>query len=109
MPAWECSSSSSGDGQPCSTASRNRWREPTPGFPPHENTSLARAAHADQLVVDDVRRHPDQRQIAPFLPDQLVPGGVWNQVREALERDDVAVVDVLGDRVGERDDRSHAR
>ena len=40
MPAWLCSSSRSARGQPFSTASRKRWSEPTPGFPPHENTSL---------------------------------------------------------------------
>ena len=27
-------------GHPRSTASRNRWSDPTPGFPPQENTSL---------------------------------------------------------------------
>ena len=40
MPAWQCSSSSSGCGQPCSTASRRRCSEPTPGLPPHEKTSF---------------------------------------------------------------------
>src|SRR5829696_6342439 len=40
MPACECSSSSSGRGHPLSTASRRRWSDPTPGFPPHENVSF---------------------------------------------------------------------
>ena len=40
IPAWLCSSISSGCGQPCSTASLNRCSEPTPGFPPQEKTSL---------------------------------------------------------------------
>ncbi len=60
---------------------------------------LARAAHPDQLVVDDVGRHPHERQVAPPLPDQLVPGRVRDQVREALERDDVAVAHELRDRL----------
>ena len=34
IPAWLCSSSSIGRGQPCSTASRNRCNDPTPGLPP---------------------------------------------------------------------------
>jgi anaerobic selenocysteine-containing dehydrogenase len=38
MPAWLCSSISSGQGQPCSTASRKRCSDPTPGFPPQGNT-----------------------------------------------------------------------
>ena len=62
---------------------------------------LARAAGADQLVVDDVRRHPHERQIALALADDLLPRGDGDQVGEALERDGVAVVDEVGDRVGE--------
>jgi hypothetical protein len=60
-------------------------------LPPHEKTSL-RAAHPDQLVVDEVRRHPDEREVAPALTDELVACGVRDQVREAFERDRVAVV-----------------
>ena len=36
---------------------------------------LLGAAHADQLVVDEVRRHADQREVAAALPDHLVAGG----------------------------------
>ena len=32
----------------------------------------AGAAHADQLVVDQVGRHPHEREVAPSLPDDLV-------------------------------------
>ena len=107
MPACECSSSSSGAGQPCSTASRSRCSEPTPGLPPQREHELPRAAHPDQLVVDDVGRHPHERQVAPPLPDQLVAGGVRDQVREALERDGVSVVHELAHRFGERDGLGH--
>ena len=62
---------------------------------------LRRAAHADHLVVDDVGRHADERQVAAALADDLVAGGERDQVREALERDRVAVVHVFGDRVAE--------
>jgi hypothetical protein len=62
---------------------------------------LARAAHPDQLVVHEVRRHPDQRQVAPALADQLVPRRVRDQVREALERDGVAVADECSHRLAE--------
>jgi hypothetical protein len=77
-------------------------RVPRPG----EN-QLARAARPDQLVVDHVWRHPDQREVAPMLPDHLVPGGMRYQVREALYRDGVAVTDVRGDRLGQRYDLRH--
>src|SRR5215475_4921559 len=43
MPAWLCSSSSMGCGQPSSTASLNRCRDPTPGLPPQEKTSRSAA------------------------------------------------------------------
>jgi hypothetical protein len=65
---------------------------------------LGRAAGPDELVVDDVRGHPDQGQPAPALPDDLVAGGDRDEVGEALQRDGVAVVHQLGDGVGERDD-----
>ena len=40
IPAWLCSSISSGCGQPFCTASRNRCSEPTPGLPPQQKTSF---------------------------------------------------------------------
>ena len=58
---------------------------------------LLRAAGPDELVVDDVRRHPHEGEVAAALPDDLVPGGVRDEVGEALERDGVAVVDVALD------------
>ena len=96
MPAWLCSSISSGCGQPFSTASRKRCSEPTPGLPPHEKISPVAQPGADQLVVHHVGRHPHERQVAPALADDLVAGGVRDEVGEALERDRVAVVDELG-------------
>ena len=40
IPAWLCSSICNGAGQPVASASRIRCSDPTPGLPPHENTSL---------------------------------------------------------------------
>jgi hypothetical protein len=57
----------------------------------------ARAAAADQLVVDQIRRHADQMQSASLLANDLVTGRERNQVRETLERDALAVADELGD------------
>jgi hypothetical protein len=68
---------------------------------------LPRGAHPDQLVVDDIRCHPHERQVVQALPDQLVPGRVRDQMREALERDGVSVVHELAYRVGEGDDVGH--
>src|SRR5215212_5856766 len=70
---------------------------------PREN-ELARAAHPDQLVVDEIRRHAHERELAPLLPDQLVPRGVRDQVREPLERDGVAVAHGALDRITKRND-----
>ena len=50
-----------------------------------------RAARADQLIVDQIRRHPDQRQIATPLTDDLVPRGEGNQMCEAFERHHITV------------------
>ena len=82
-------------------------QEPTPGLPPHEKTSF-RAQPIDQLVVDDVGRHPDEGQVAALLPDQLVARRMRDQVRESLERDDVAVSNEVANGYGERNDLRHA-
>ena len=60
---------------------------------------LRGAAGADQLIVDQVGRHADQRQIAPALADDLVSGGERNQVSEAFQRHDVAVMNHFLDRL----------
>ena len=98
MAAWLCSSISSGlrpavlvPRRGSGAASRR------PGLPPQENTSFSRRAHADQLVVDQVGRHADQRQVLAALADRLVAGGERDQVGEALEGDRVAVADDLLD------------
>ena len=52
---------------------------------------LARHAGADHLVVDDVGRHADERQVATPLADDLVTGGEADEVREALDGDAVTV------------------
>ena len=65
---------------------------------------LARDAGGDHLVVDQVGRQPAQRQVAPPLADDLVAGGKADEVREALDRDRVAVAHELGDRVAHRRD-----
>ena len=70
---------------------------------------LARAAHADHLIVDQIGRHAHQREVALALPDDLVPRGEGDEVREALERDGAAVVDVGGDRVVQRQELGHRR
>ena len=61
---------------------------------------LARAAHADHLVVDQVRRHPHQVQVMATLADDLVAGGERDEMGEAFQRHARAVVHVLGDGVG---------
>ena len=57
------------------------------------------AAAADHLVVNQIGRHPDQRQIREPLPDDLVAGRDRNQVSEALERHAVARTDEAGPRL----------
>src|SRR5438445_637291 len=54
---------------------------------------LAGGTDADHLVVQQIRRHPDQLQLATPLAQQLMPGGERNQVGESLERDAVTIVD----------------
>ena len=70
---------------------------------------LVGAAHADELVVDQVRRHADQRQVLAALADDLVAGGMGNEMGEAFHRHRVAVADGGLDGFGERRNTRHAR
>ena len=60
MPAWECSSSASGAGQPFSTASRKPVQRADARIAAPGEHQLGGAAHADQLVVDEIGRHAHQ-------------------------------------------------
>ena len=62
-----------------------------------ENVSARGAAGTDQLVVDHVGRHPHEVQVAAVLADDLVPGGVGDEVGEALHGHGVAIVHMACD------------
>ena len=82
-------------------------QRPDARVPAPAEDELAGAAHPDHLVVDEVGRHPHEREVPPLLTDHLVGGGVRDQVREAFERNGVAVVHDLPHRFRERDDLCH--
>ena len=63
---------------------------------------FSRAAHPDHLVVDQVGGHSDQVQVAPTLTDHFVPGGKWDQMRKAFQRDARAIGDKTLDRLAHR-------
>ena len=77
---------------------------PTPGIAEPAEDELAGDARGDHLVVDDVRRHAGQGQVAPALADDLVPGREADEVGEALDGHGVAVAHEVGDRVAHRRD-----
>jgi hypothetical protein len=62
---------------------------------------LLRAAHADDLVVDQVGRHADEGEILSLLADHLMAGSIGDQVREPFHCDRIAVTQILLDRFGE--------
>ena len=78
-----------------------------PGIAAPGEDQLAHAARADQLVVNQVRRHPDHGEVPASLPYHLVPGRERDQVGEPLHRDDVAVVYRPPYSLRERDDLRH--
>jgi hypothetical protein len=57
---------------------------------------LRGAAHPDHLIVNDVGRHSDEREIAPSLADDFVTGSAGRQMGKAFERDLIAVVNKFG-------------
>ena len=60
-----------------------------------------------QLVADHVGGEPAQGEVAPSLPDQLVPGGVADEMGEALDRHGVAVGDQPADGLAHGGDLAH--
>ena len=71
------------------------------GIPQPGEHHFASDAGPDHLVVDHVRGHPDQREVAALLPDQLVPRRERDEVGEAFHGHGVAVMDGRGDGFGE--------
>jgi hypothetical protein len=56
---------------------------------------LLGASHSDELVVNDVRRHANEREFATPLADDLVTRRERNQVSKPLQRDSVAIMDLV--------------
>jgi hypothetical protein len=79
-------------------------QRPDPRVAEPGEDQLAGDAGADHLVVDHVGGEPAEGQVALALADHLVPGGEGDQVREALDRQGVAVADQRGDRVAHAGD-----
>src|SRR5947208_7279484 len=73
---------------------------------PGEN-EFFRATHADELIVDEVRRHPDEGEMAPTLPNDLVPGREGNEMGEPFHGDGIAVAQGRFDGVGETEKTRH--
>ncbi len=67
-----------------------------PGIAAPREGQLGDASGTDQLVVDDVGCHAHEMQVAALLADDLVTGGMRDQMGETLERQRVAVVHVRG-------------
>ena len=84
-----------------------RRSSPTPGLPRIGEDHLPRQAHADHLVVDDVRRHADQREVLAALADRLVRRRMGDEMGEALEGDGIAIVEVFGDSLGQALELGH--
>ena len=68
------------------TVQRADARIATPG-----KNQLGDASHTNELIVNKVRRHPDQREPLASLTDNLVARSMGDKMSETLKRDGVAV------------------
>src|SRR5712691_11185589 len=68
---------------------------------------LLRTAHADELVIEEVRRHADEREALAALADDLVSGRERDQVGEPLHRDHIAIPNGFLHRLGKRQKARH--
>src|SRR5438105_4550426 len=64
---------------------------------------LARYACRDHLIVDQVRRHPNQCQVAAVLTYDLMASGKTDEGSKAFNSNRHAVMDILGDRLFQRE------
>ena len=69
---------------------------------------LVGAAHADELIVNEVGRHADQREVPAALADDLVSRGKRNEMGEALHGHRIAVADGRFHGRGKREETGHA-
>src|SRR5580700_803227 len=76
-------------------------QRPNAGIAAPRKYQLRRAPRTDQLIVDQIRSHADQSQIAPFLPDNFVPRGERNEVCEAFQSHYITVANHFLDRLFE--------
>ena len=67
------------------------------GVPSPREHQLANHSHADHLVVQEIRRHANQRQIAAALPNHFMARRIRNEVGETFETDRIAVSDMFCD------------
>src|SRR4051812_6089504 len=74
------------------------------GIPRPGEHQLSGAAGGDHLVVYEVRRESAECEVAPALPDDFVAGRETDEVGEAFDHDDIAIVHVGGDRIAQADD-----
>ena len=86
---------------------RGRDRIPKPVQRP--NTGITRpgerhptrAPHADHMVIDQIRGHADEMQIAPALADHFVAGCEWNEMSKAFHGHTLAIVHMALNRCGQ--------
>src|ERR1700704_6716271 len=72
------------------------------GVPAPGELQLDGATRADHLVIDYVRSHSDQGQIAALLADDFMARCVRDQVSETFECDGIAILHEFGDGFAQR-------
>jgi len=55
---------------------------------------FSRTPSTNQLVANEIGREANQGEVSTSLPNDLVSRGEGNEVRETLERDKIAIMDV---------------
>ena len=69
---------------------------------------LVGAAHADELIVNEVGGHSDQGQVAAALADDLVPRRKRDEMGESLHGHRIAIADGRFHGRGKREETGHA-
>ena len=104
MPKWLYSSISN---SPCSMARRIPVQWADTGIAEPTEDQLSGAAGSDELFVHEVWSESRKGQVSSSLADDLMAGGEADEVSEALDGNQVPIVDVCTDCLSERNDFRH--
>src|SRR5436190_17768647 len=107
MAAWECSFERNRHRPAALIGIAEAMQRADAGIADPGKDELIGATHPDELIVNEIGRHPDERKMAAPLANDLVPSRERNEMREPFHRYGIAVAQGLFHGFGEAKEARH--